>query len=87
MATININIEFDPERDNRVVTLLVPFEARVHWSRDERNRLFFAFEINGHLYRPKISDIIKIQKLYGVRGYKCVAEYMKGEVLTMYRTY
>lgn len=87
MATININIEFSPEESSHVVTMLVPFDARVHWTRDERNRLFFAFEINGHLYRPKISDIIKIQKLYGVKSYKCVAEYMKGEVLTMYRTY
>lgn len=87
MRTVKVNIEFDIEESSRVATLIVPFEARVHWSRDERNRLFFAFEIDGHLYRPKISDIIKIQKLYGVKSYKAVAEYMKGEVLTMYRTY
>lgn len=87
MATININIEFSPEESSYVVTMLVPFDARVHWTRDERNRLFFAFEIHGHLYRPRISDIIKTQRLYGVKGYKAVAEYMKGEVLTMYRTY
>lgn len=86
MRTV-IEVSFDTTCKNKVVAITIPYDAKVRFSRDERNRLYFAFEIYGHLYRPQIQDIIRTQHLYGVKSYKCVSEFMKGETLDLICTY
>lgn len=49
--------------------------------------MVIVFAIKGKLYRPQLSEIRRFQKIYGVRGYKAVAEYMRGEIVEVVRLY
>lgn len=66
--------------------MLIPFDAKVKYTRDERGRLFFAFEICGKLYRPQLADIRRVQREYGAKSYAVVAEYMKGDAFVLIHT-
>ena len=68
------------------VTVTIPFGMENVCFQHINGKVFFAFMIGGHLYRPQMKDIVRFQKMYGVRSYRCVAEFMQGETLTMIRT-
>ena len=87
MKTFKITLEFDIEETTNKEMITIPFDARVHFMRDSRNKIYFAYEIRGHLYRPQISDIILFQKLYDCKSYKCLSEYLKGETLVLIKSH
>ena len=87
MKTIKITLEFDITETTNKEMITIPFDARVHFMRDARNKIYFAYEIRGHLYRPQISDIILFQKLYDCKSYSCLADYMKGETLVLIKSH
>ncbi len=87
MKTFKITLEFDIEETQNKEMITIPFDSRVHFMRDSRNKIYFAYEIRGHLYRPQISDIILFQKLYDCKSYKCLSEYLKGETLIMIKSH
>lgn len=89
MQTMRISIEvsFNTTDNSHVQLVTIPFESKVRFMHDECGFLFFAYEIGGKLFRPQLKDIRRFQKIYGVKAYTVVAEYMKGETLTLIHTY
>ena len=89
MKYVNITIEVTelsvkPESQK----VEIPFDARIKFlHEEERGFLIIAFNIHGKIYRPTLSEIRRFQTIYGVRGYRAVAEYMKGEIVEMIRLY
>jgi hypothetical protein len=83
---IKVTLEFDIE-NTATEFITIPFDSRVHFMRDAKGKLYFAYEIRGHLYRPQISDIILFQKLYDCKSYKCLSEYLKGETLLLIKSH
>ena len=81
-----IRIEFNTVTTTRQEIVTIPFNAKVCYTKDTKGRLFFAFEINGRLYRPQLADIKRVQKDYGVKAYAVVAEYMKGSTFVLIHT-
>lgn len=66
----------------------IPFDAKIKFLHEEElGFLVIAFNIRGKLYRPQLSEIRRFQKIYGVRGYKAVVEYMRGEIVEVIRLY
>lgn len=66
----------------------IPFDARIKFLHEEElGFMIIAFNIKGKLYRPQLSEIRRFQKIYGVRGYKAVAEYIRGEIVEVVRLY
>jgi hypothetical protein len=80
-------LEFNTTQTSLKVKLTVPFGAKVRFTKNAKGRLYFAFAIGGHLYRPQLADIHRIQAMYGVKSYACVAEFMQGETLVLIRTH
>lgn len=87
MITVKIEVSFDTQDNLHKEMITIPHTARVRFIHDERGYIYFAYEISGHLYRPQLSDIRLFQKIYGVKSYKCLSEYLKGETLVMIKTY
>jgi hypothetical protein len=86
---VNINIEVrEISTQPKAQKVEIPFDAKIKFFHEEElGYMIIAFAINGKLYRPQLKEIRKIQKIYGVRGYKAVAEYMKGETIEVVRLY
>lgn len=85
--SVKVEVSFNTVDNSHLQKITIPFESRVRFMHDERGFLFFAYEIGGKLFRPQLKDIRKFQKIYGVKAYTVVAEYMKGETLTLIHTY
>jgi hypothetical protein len=81
------NLEFDCNDNNHKKFIFINFSSKIRFMNTEEKGVRFAFEIDGKLYRPQLKDIKRIQRIYGVSGYRCVAEYMKGETLELIRTH
>lgn len=81
-----ITIEFNTSNNTHQEMVTIPFNCKVRFTKDMKGRLFFAFEINGRLYRPQLADIKQVQKDYGVKAYAVVAEYMKGSTFVLIHT-
>lgn len=87
MKYVNITIEVK-EMSSTTQKIEIPFDAKIKFLHEEElDFLVIAFNIKGKLYRPQLSEIRKFQKIYGVRGYKAVAEYMRGEIVEVVRLY
>jgi hypothetical protein len=82
-----VQLEFNTTQTSLKVKLTVPFGAKVRFTKDSKGRLYFAFAIGGHLYRPQLADIRRIQAMYGIKSYACVAEFMQGETLVLIKTH
>lgn len=67
------------------VRLTVPVGTEVRFAKMD-GKLFFVFGIGGHYYRPQFTDILRFQRLYGVKSYVSVSQFMQGETLTLIRT-
>lgn len=81
MKYVNITIEVK-EMSSTAQKVEIPFDARIKFLHEEElGFMIIAFNIKGKLYRPQLSEIRRFQKIYGVRGYKAVAEYMRGEIV------
>lgn len=66
----------------------IPYDAKIKFLHEEElGFLTIVFNIKGKLYRPTLSEIRRFQTIYGVRGYRAVAEYMKGEIVDLIRLY
>ena len=87
MISVKIEVSFDTQDNSHKETITIPYTAKVRFIHDERGYIYFAYEINGHLYRPFMRDIRLFQKIYGVKSYKCLSEYLKGETLEMIKTH
>lgn len=87
MKYVNITIEVK-EMSSTTQKVEIPFDAKIKFLHEEElGFLVIAFNIKGKLYRPQLSEIRRFQKIYGVRGYKAVAEYMRGEIVEVVRLY
>jgi hypothetical protein len=89
MKYVNITIEVK-EISSKPATqkVEIPFDARIKFLHEEElGFMIIAFNIRGKLYRPTLSEIRRFQTIYGVRGYRAVAEYMKGEIVEMIHLY
>lgn len=86
---ININIEVkEVSVKPEVQKIEIPFDAPLHFLHNEEHGfLIIVFTVKGKLYKPQLSEIRKFQTLYGVRGYRAVAEYMRGETIKVIRLY
>lgn len=80
-------LEFNTTKVSLKAKLTIPFGVKVRFTKDSKGRLYFAFAIGGHLYRPQLADIHRIQAMYGVKSYACVAEFMQGETLMLIKTH
>lgn len=79
-----IRIEFNTEIvATRTTTMQVPYDAKIVFAHDTKGYLQFAYEIHGRLFKPQLADIRKCQRAYGVKSYKVVGEYLKGETLRL----
>lgn len=87
MISVKIEVSFDTQDNSHKEMVTIPYTAKVRFVHDERGFIYFAYEINGHLYRPQLADIRLFQKIYGVKSYKSISEYLKGETLLMIKTY
>jgi hypothetical protein len=85
MMTVKIEMSFDMEHGSEQM-MTIPFNARVRFSRDAKGRLYFAYEIYGTMWRPRVQDIHRFANIYGVKSYKAISEYLKGETLVLIRT-
>jgi hypothetical protein len=89
MKYVNITIEvkeMSSKPESQKVE--IPFDARIKFLHEEElGFMIIAFNIRGKLYRPTLSEIRRFQTIYGVRGYRAVAEYMKGEIVEMIHLY
>lgn len=84
--SVKAEVSFNTVDNSHLQKVTIPFESRVHFMHDTHGYIFFAYEIGGKLFRPQLKDIIHFQQLYGVKSYKVVSEYMKGETLTLIHT-
>lgn len=84
--SVKVEVSFNTVDNSHLQKVTIPFESRVHFMHDTRGYIFFAYEIGGKLFRPQLKDIRHFQQLYGVKSYKVVSEYMKGETLTLIHT-
>lgn len=89
MKYVNINIEVKEISVKPVAQKIeIPFDAKIKFLHEEElGFMIIVFAIKGKLYRPQLSEIRRFQKIYGVRGYKAVAEYMRGEIIEVVRLY
>ena len=85
--SVKVEVSFNIVDNSHLQKVTIPFESRVRFMHDERGYIYFAYEIGGKLFRPQLKDIRHFQQLYGVKSYKVVSEYMKGETLTLIHTY
>lgn len=86
--SVKVEVSFNTTDNRHLQELTIPFDAKVRFMHDDTHGyIFFAYEIGGKLFRPQLEDIRKFQKIYGVKAYTVVAEYMKGETLTLIHTY
>ena len=89
MKYVNITIEVKEMSSKPTAQKVeIPFDARIKFLHEEElGFMIIAFNIKGKLYRPQLSEIRRFQKIYGVRGYKAVAEYIRGEIVEVVRLY
>ena len=85
--SVKVEVSFNTVDNSHLQKVTIPFESRVRFMHDEHGYIYFAYEIGGKLFRPQLKDIRHFQQLYGVKSYKVVSEYMKGETLTLIHTY
>jgi hypothetical protein len=85
--SVKIEVSFNVTDSSHIQLVTIPFEAKVRFMHDNHGFIYFAYEIGGKLFRPQLKDIRKFQKIYGVKSYVVVAEYMKGETLKLIHTY
>ena len=76
---MKITIQFNT--GTPTIVMQIPYDAKVVFASDANNHLHFAYEIHGKLFKPQFEDVCKCQRMYGVKSYKVVSEYLKGEVL------
>lgn len=86
MISVKIEIDFNTQTTTNKEQITIPHSANVRFTRDNQGKLYFAYEIRGHLYRPQLEDILLFQRLYDCKSYKCLSEYLKGETLVMIKT-
>lgn len=84
--SVKVEVSFNTVDNSHMQKVTIPFESRVLFMHDARGYIYFAYEIGGKLFRPQLKDIRKFQKIYGVKAYTVVAEYMKGETLNLIHT-
>lgn len=85
--SVKVEVSFNTVDNSHLQKITIPFESKVRFMHDARGYIYFAYEIGGKLFRPQLKDIRYFQQLYGVKSYKVVSEYMKGETLTLIHTY
>lgn len=81
------NLNFNCDDSNHKEYIFISFSSKIRFMNTPEKGVRFAFDIGGKLYRPQLKDIKRIQQIYGVSGYRCVAEYMKGETLELIHTH
>lgn len=85
--SVKVEVTFNTTDNHHIQEVTIPFESKVRFMHDSHGYIFFAYEIGGKLFRPQLKDIRRFQKIYGVKSYVVVAEYMKGETLKLIHPY
>lgn len=84
MENITVKIEIGFTSTNKQQMITIPYDAKIEWIHTNKG-LKFAYRIYGKLWTPSVKDIRKYQDIYGVKSYKAIAEYLKGETLVLTR--
>lgn len=83
MMTVKIEMTLDVHHNGVQQMITIPHNARIELRKSSEGYMAIAFRIYGKLWRPQLKDIQAYQRLYDVKAYRAVAEYMRGDTLLL----